>query len=593
MQPIAGISCGLMLGLLGWSLAGTSRAEELAADPVEVEYRQLERDIPALYLINGLFLSADQAKSLAALQAEAKVVTDKIRIELDQFMLNHKNDLDQWLEASLRAGAEAGKGSGSAARDWPQLQKVRREFMALHNAQGTNLYGLAGKTLALLTPAQAEIVGSFVPCFIPPQDFRNPERVGQAEGDTSLGEKILARLREAPPDKQDQVRDKALDLLLPYYQMSHRQTLTAEEMQALRTRLGRKIERMMPRIQKMSAADFQLGKAALVKELLELAKTKAPPADAREVLGKVIRYLLDPGVQGILARRSGADSAGDLSSVVARELQNAALQARGRPFRAVGLANELGLTPVQAGQLLPIVRALATQRKAIDERARQFMQQALPAFLALVKELADQQPTSKTEAAANRRHHQVTQLFEEEYLKELLVAEGQVDLLLSADQVQALMAEQSGKYRKSSWQPRGGQAIKDNRRRAVELLDAMDKSTPAEWRKAKPELCRSFVESCIRDRDADSLAVDVAAQAARAEQVLDRARAMGQKDYLQAREELAAELCPRRNQPRPAVYGWKQAHGDPLESLNLTTYLLFSPAMQTVLDRVASRKTGI
>lgn len=592
MKTFLGISCVLALLLCGWPGPRAGQAEELAANPIEIEYRQLERDIPSLYLINALSLSADQAKSLAALQADARRAADRIRLELNRLFITRQKELDQWLETSLRSGGDSGK-TYEDDRDWEQIQKVRKELTELLNASATNLNGFAEKAQALLNPTQADILKGFAPCFIPPQDFRSPEPASQPAGDSNLVEKALTSLRESPPDKQEQAREKALEQLLPYYQAIHQQELTAEEMREVRDKLGKKLDNLLPRIRKMKEEDFQRAKAGLGRELVGQEKKKASAANARETRAKVIRYLLNPGVLGVLLKRSGSDPTRDPGSIVALDLQEAALQARGQPFRAVGLANELCLTPVQAGQLLPIVRAMAERRRVIDERARQFMQQALPVFRNLVWELADQRPSSQAETAAAHWHAQVKRLYEDEYLKELLVAEGQVDLLLAADQVDVLMLENKDLFRKSGTLGQGASSIRNDRRRAAAVFDAMDKSNPVDWRQTKHQQCLRFVEACLPDRADDRSGVDLASQAARAEKVLDRARSMLKTDYLQARDELAAELCPRRNQPRPAVYGWTQAEGDPLERLNPSTYLFFSPAMQTVLERVASRKTGV
>ncbi|MBU4200433.1 MAG: hypothetical protein KKG09_01085 [Verrucomicrobia bacterium] len=588
------LSCGIVIVLAGGGFPWPGASAPLIVSPVEVEFRQLERDIPSLYLINGLFLSADQSKSLAALQGEGKQVTDKIRLDLNQFLLNHEQELNQWLEETLQAGAVAGKGRGGASKDWAQRQKVRKEWMDLLNAKGSDLDDLAGKTLAVLTPAQADIVSRFVPCFIPPRDFRSPERVGQADGDTSVGETILSRLREVPREKQDQGLERALDILVPCVMKNQHAALTTEEIKKLRANLSRDLDKMIRKIQVMNDADFQLEKSKLVQEILCLEEKQAPESDSREVLNKVKRYLLNPGIQDILIRRSGAAPASDSVPIITQELQDAALRERGKPFRAVGLANELGLTPTQAGQLLPIIRAVVERRQRIDEQARQIMQEALPAYQALVKELADQQPASRTETTASRYHQKVKELFEDDYMKELLVAEGQVDLLLATDQIALLSGQKkNGKSKAAGSKKPNDKITKEIRRRATAVFDAMDKASDADWLKIKSDTCRRFIESCVRNSLIDRQDVDVAAQSVRAEQVLDKAHKMVQTDYLRAREDLIVEICPRRNQPRPAVYGWKKSHGDPLESLNPTTYLLFSPAMETVLERAASRKPGM
>jgi hypothetical protein len=590
MKTIIRLAAGAGLACAGLTLLPPAGAGEAAPNPVEIEYQQLLRDIPSLYLINGLFLSADQARRLAALQAEGKRALDQGRLDLDKFFLNHKKELEQKLEQMLRGGAESGKERKGALGDLAQLQKIRREWVELEGARDAALNEVAEKALAVLTPAQTDILKRFVPCFIPPQDFRNPERVGQADDDPSLGEAILSKMREIPENQQTEGREKALDRLVAYVMAQRRLELTAEEMQTLRTSLGKNLDQMALKARKLSEADFQLEKAKLGKTLLGMESKSTAPLDARQTLDRARWYLLNPGVHGILVRRAQApDNPIDSAVLVTQELQHNNLRERGKPFQVAGLANELYLTPGQAAQLLPVVRAVVTRRQALEEQAVKIIQEARPTFLALVQELTDQQPTAKTEAAASRYHNQIRTLYQDDYLKELLVAERQVDLLLAADQVQTLMRRESktGWGKSSNW---NGAITRDNRRRAEKLLDTMEKSEPGVWVLTKADACRQFVESCLGAGATNRQDVDIAAQAARAEQVLDRARALPRESCLKMREDLSAELAPRRNQPRPAVYGGHQSHGSQLESLSPTTYLLFNPAMVKVLEVLAARR---
>lgn len=571
------------------------------------EFRQLERDIPSLYLINGLFLSTNQAGQLAELQAGARRINEKAVQDMEGFLNDHQADLDRFLENKLGQRGDHAKGRGNMGgdrRQGKQLLDVRREWQELNGRREKAIHEAAEKTVALLTPAQRDIVDRFVPCFIPPNDFRNPERVGQAEKDTSLGEKILARLREAPESKMEQGREKALDLLVPFVMKERHAQLTQAEKQVLRDDLGRSLDAMAGKIRSMSAADFELGKAELVKEVLGLEEKRGSRNQA-QAAEMAARYLLNPGVMDILRQRAAAP-AGSKPVASLPALDGAGLHERGQSFRAARLLADLQASPLQAQQLLPIARAAAAERKKIDDQADLLRQEALGPYRTLKAELANQQPTREAEAAANQYHQRVKMLYENNLVKAFHQYEVQMDQMLSAVQVDYLIGKQEGEKTgsasSSASAPRrmaaageagkeAKEAIRNQQQRSAALLDAAVKMNGAEFDKKKLELCAQFIEACRIQTGNNQEEIDAAAETARVAAGLEKARKMELGAYRQAKENLAAELCPKRRTPRPATFGWKVVDGDSLEVLNPTTHLLFSEAGVNLLQKLAAGNT--
>ena len=62
----------LMVVLSGALMSVEARPMAGPTDAVDLQFRQLERDIPSLYLVNGLHLSQAQAAKLAGLVKKAK-----------------------------------------------------------------------------------------------------------------------------------------------------------------------------------------------------------------------------------------------------------------------------------------------------------------------------------------------------------------------------------------------------------------------------------------------------------------------------------------------------------------------------------------
>jgi len=570
------IVLSLMLATLSFCGAKT--------DEPENEVRRLQLDIPSLYLINGMFFSADQAKQLSGFLTESAKIHEQNQKAIRQFVSDHQRETDLLLDQMLTGKKEETGQTPPLIKGKQNLQlhKMRNEWQNLINRSQHGLDEIAAKTFAMLTPAQRDILDRFVPCFIPPGDFRNPERVGQADADTSLGETMLARLRRSPPAKLNDAIERSLDGLVPYIMKQQHSELTKPQIEELRDELRPPLKELTDRIRGMNDSDFELEKAGLARQFLSLQNTESGNKGGDE-LEKIKRYLLNPGVASVIAKRSG-DPAAVFSEVTpAATLEN--VKQKNEAFQTASLINNLQLTAGQCRQLLPCVQKAATARAEIALEAATIFPQALKAYAALKKELENQQNSQQTEQEANKYHHQLKMLYLDKLSKTILDCQSEMDRVLSADQVAFLMGRQNGKKCDRNQIDQNKKNIAVVRYRARELFDTMDKMNDKEFSGNARQLCVNFINSCVSMGAVPQNAIDDKTEIDRAERVLTRAKSMKHSEYVKAHDDLIAEICPRRNTSRPTMFGWQKSMGDQLEVVNPSTQLLLSQTGLTLLEK--------
>ncbi|MDO9541159.1 MAG: hypothetical protein Q7J98_02400 [Kiritimatiellia bacterium] len=573
------ISSGLMLIALSYCGAKT--------DETESKVRRLEADIPSLYLINGIFFSADQNKQFADLLRESVRIHEQNQQAIQLFIIGHQNETDQLLEqlVSGRKETTTRKSVSGKARQARELRKMRAEWQDLVNRQQNGLDEPARKTLALLTPAQRDILDRFVPCFIPPGDFRNPERVGQADAGASLGENMLARLRRSPPEKLNDTIERSLDGLVPYIMKEQHTDLTKPQMGELRDELRPPLKELTDRVRGMNDSDFELEKANLIRQFLELQNAgETGRQSGGNELWKIKHYLLNPGIASVIARRAGDISANSQKEVTPAAGTEILKQKKGL-FPTVSLFNSLQLTTGQARQLLPCVQKAVAARAEIADEAAGIYPQALKAYEALKKELENQQSSPQAEQEAGKYHHQLKMLSMEKLSRTILECQAEMDRVLSADQVAFLDGRQGGKQNDRRSHKSAPDGIALVRARAKELFDTIDNMSEKELAANCHKLSVKFIEDCAANGAFEPEAIDRNAEIERVWQIITQTRKTRRPEYLKNRDDFIAEVCPRRNMPRPAYFGWQKAMGDQLEVVTPSTQLLLSQTGLTLLEK--------
>ncbi|MFH0953905.1 MAG: hypothetical protein V1873_06215 [Verrucomicrobiota bacterium] len=564
--------CIVALGLV------VSRVAAAEAD-AEARFRQLERDIPSLYLLNGLFLTPEQNDKLAGLLKETSDLEARTQDQILAFERQHANDLGRAIErqAQKAAGMSRPPKPDASVRD--VVQRVR----ALHDEQDGKLKELSAKACGMLTPAQREILDGFKPCFIPPRNFRDPVRVGQAKNDTGFGEKAFDKLRAVPESQLGLARQRALEFIVPYLMDKRRIPYSEEARDQVSKEISANLDAALPTIHGLNDVDFELEKSALVEQVMPIEGAVTPVrSDLEETMWKTAVYVLNPGILGVVRGRGTAQAAAAPAYVPPQ--RGEIKQARDRMATARVL-RKLGLTSSQIGQILPVIRGGAAARGKIETEALTLEKQALEPYEQLRKELAAQTPSEDAEEESLKLHRQVKELDEVDLVEALRPYENELDKILTVSQVSVLT--ESGRDDRGPAPPPSPDP-NAARERALQTLDRVRKMNTVEFQNSRQSVAAQFVESCVTEEES----VDVISEAERAVQVMEKARGMSGTDYAGRKQDLAVELCPRRSGARPVAYGAKYLRGEPVAVLARSSNLLFTDAAARLLDEMVKRSPG-
>ena len=544
------------------------------------KFRQLERDIPSLYLLNGLHLSKQQSADLLELQSEALSINSRFREQVDKLYKTNKEEVKEqtdWLIERVVKGKapnmrQIGRKAGSG------LRRAHLEIRQTKREKDSDIDDLSDKVYKILNPGQRHIVETFIPCFIPDRDFRNPERVGQAAGDTSFTEKVLKRLRSQKKHQYEFALQKALDRLVPYAMRKKHIKYSEETETEVRQKLEQRLRSVSVKMFEMSDSDFELEKSVLATELLPL-ETDKPDAENRSAARRKIRqYLLNTGVIDVLSERSGKPA--PVAVDTGNGTKNGRLDIRNE-LRTARMFAALDLSVKQAEELVNIVCRALNAKQSVENEIAFSMQKAMAPYQQLRSELSSSQPTAKKEQSANHSHHNVKTLYSEKLTHELLEYEAQVDLTLTSDQVEYLSMSGKKSLRESGYDLESvDQGLED----AKHIVSKGRRMLPYIFQKDKRALCREFIEERIANLEPG--AVSVEDEVDRACEVLARVRKMSHVEYTSSRTDLAVELCPRRSNPRPTVYGHKYDRGRPVPEISPSSRLLFSETALRILEGI-------
>jgi len=556
--------------------------ESYSANDTFRNFRQLERDIPSLYLINGLYLSKEQTSELLEIDSKAAAIETRFRRRTENLFKKRTNDREEQIDGLIERVAK-GKGlehrhlerSGAARR----LRRASVEIREMRREKSSDLDDLADKLYELLSPSQRHIVDTFVPCFIPPHNFRSPERVGQAAGDTSFTERALERIRRQKRYETEVVIQKALDRLVPHaMQKTHMKYSEAAE-KKLRSEMEERLRDVCERMSEMSDSDFELERSSLAAELLPPnPKERDSGGDRGAVRWKIRRYILNTGVMDVLSERSGesasdAEGKGDVSRPESLDMRQA--------FRIAGVFAALDVSTEQSGEIVDVIRRAVGTKNRIERQISDAMVDAIGAYHALRYELSSGQTTREKERAANHHHHVVKSLHDDRLTRELLQYEAELDMILTSDQVDCLSTAGKKPLRHVI---DDGKEVSKALEDAKRVVSKARRMLPFTFKKEKEALCTEFIEKRAAGLEPGAVSVDD--EVKRACAVLDRARKMSHVEYASKRADLAVELCPRRSSPRPTLYGHKYDRGRPVPELSPSSRLLFSNTAIAILERM-------
>lgn len=551
-------------------------------------FGQLERDIPSMYLINGLNLSQDQAGKMADLMDKAKSLEEKFDGKLRKFTDRRKGDFEKEAGSIVDMSANRGKISQVKLEKGPRadrLRKTRQEMGAMRQEKIKELGELADKAYEVLTDSQKAVIGNFTPCFIPPADFKNPERVGQAAADTTVIEAALSKLKAAMVAKKTtEGRQKLLDHLVPYAMEKRHIKYSEEAEEDMMAELSGRLDLIIDKIKNMSDADFQLEKCNLATKLLPLPNKNNEPDAIR---WKVGYYVLNPGVADILRSRSGQQAKSAPAVAAAEKKPSVEMLDRERAIGAAAVINSLELTKEQAAKILPIVQGALKAESGINEEINSAMKEAMEPYHNLRLKLAEGQTTPQVEHAASKSHGKVKDLRQVKLVQKFNEFEKEMDKLLTATQVDFLASDM--KEIKEMLKAKGrDETVDKSMEQARQVISDVRRLSGPAFSRDKDQICRKFIEDFIKAQCIETDAVDIEKEVARLSEVLDRTRKLDEAAYSNKRNDIAAEFCPRRSKERPPSYGDKYVHGEPQQMMNPTTRMIFSEAGLQILQKMAA-----
>ncbi len=253
----------------------------------------LRREISLLNLINGLYLSPEQITQMLKIlkkvegkrgKYQSKAVSQAHQMEeiLNEFreILGRNEEIDQDLIRRFRRAKK-------------RQQKLKDEYRSVLMPYQDQMQGV-------LNENQLALIDEFKPCIVPPQDTRNPVRVGQAAGDTRNEEKLLTRVRQMDDDVYQRRNPFLIGRLIE--RIERRVGLFSDEE---RVEEEGRLSDIFKRARELSDVDFEARKGDLARELKE-PHEKALQSRHRKRRGdldKLAKFLLDPKLIPILEKR--------------------------------------------------------------------------------------------------------------------------------------------------------------------------------------------------------------------------------------------------------------------------------------------------
>lgn len=267
-------------------------------DAGEETIRSLFEEISFLNLLNGLNLSDAQMKDIIKYNQEAL----QIKSEMNQQNEDLKKEIIEAYQ-ELKKAVEKNQGISKEVEKRAFEMEMRGKKELKEQAMPA-LKEIENKITAVFSDAQKEVINTFNPCLIPPQNLKNPVRAGQAT-DNTMFTNMLKRLRSIPESEWEENKDNFVQKHLDGIQ-SHLGKLTPEEIAQEKKRILEVIENART----MDDAEFELNLPQLAESFKPKHKAKELHEELQKLeeqrygtLGRIGRFFLQPCVVPVLTKR--------------------------------------------------------------------------------------------------------------------------------------------------------------------------------------------------------------------------------------------------------------------------------------------------
>jgi hypothetical protein len=253
----------------------------------------LRREISLHNLINGLYLSQDQIVQMLAVLRRVEGIREEHRAKA----MSHARQMEEILTKIRETVARDEEIGEDLAREFHQVKKkgegLREQFHGSMRPYEDEIKGV-------LNENQIALINDFKPCVIPPRDTWDSARIGQASGDTRMGERFLTRVRQM--DERAYQGRKSLIIGRHIERVERHVGLLSDDERAEEER---RVADIFEKARELSDVDFEAQKGDLARELKEPHEKAMQSRHRRHKgdLDKVGRFLLDPKLIPILEKR--------------------------------------------------------------------------------------------------------------------------------------------------------------------------------------------------------------------------------------------------------------------------------------------------
>jgi len=288
-----GFVAASMLLLPGFLTGETHCRRDAEAREIFAGVHDLRKEITLHNLINGLYLSQDQIVQMLAVLRKVEGIREEYRAKA----MSHARQMEEILTKIRETVARDEEIGQELTREFHQVKKqgegLREQFHGSMRPYQDEIKGI-------LNANQLALINDFKPCVIPPRDTWDSARVGQASGDTRMGERFLIRVRQM--DERAYQGRKSFIIERHIERVERHVGLLSDEERAEEE--GR-VADIFGKARELSDVDFEAQKGDLAREL-KGAHEKALEGHHRKRKGdldKVGRFLLDPKLIPILEKR--------------------------------------------------------------------------------------------------------------------------------------------------------------------------------------------------------------------------------------------------------------------------------------------------
>jgi hypothetical protein len=253
----------------------------------------LRKEIVLNNLVNGLYLSPEQMTQMLAILRKV----DGIRGEYRAKAISQARQMEEILKRIRETVARGEEIDGELVREFHGAKKGLED---LKEESHGSMKPYRDEMEGILNENQRALIDEFRPCVIPSRDTGASARIGQASGDTRMGERFLTRIRQM--DEKIYGRRKAFIIDRHIERVErHVGVLSAEE----RAEEEGRVASIFEKARGLSDVDFEAQKGNLAREL-KGPHEKAMQSRHRRRKGdmdKLGRFLLDPKLIPILEKR--------------------------------------------------------------------------------------------------------------------------------------------------------------------------------------------------------------------------------------------------------------------------------------------------